>query len=93
MMARELLLWAAADSVRNNWPSIAIDRNSLLERSATIFLELKTRVLVATARSATGCSVPGDVESTNSAKVVAPLTVGTASLLLVEDSCQLDVDS
>ena len=59
----------------------------------TIFLELKTRVVVATAHSATGCSAPEDAESTNSAKVAAPLAVGTASLLLVEDSRQLDVDS
>ncbi len=57
----------------------------------TTFLELKTRV-VASAYSATGCSAPKDAESTNSAKVAAPLAVGTASLLLVEDSRQLDVD-
>ena len=47
---------------------------------------------MATARSATGCSVPVVVESTHSAKVAAPPVVETASLPDVENSRQLDVD-
>ena len=83
-MAREFLLWAAVESVRSNWQSTAIDRDPLLELSAIIFLELKTCAVVANAHSATGYSVPEDVESTNSAKVAAPPMVGTASWLGVE---------
>ena len=77
--------------IHNKWPSAAIDQDSSLELSETIFLELKSKVVVATARSATEYSVPAVVESTHSAKVAAPRVVETASLPDVEDSYQLDV--
>ena len=70
-MARELLLWAAAKSGRNNWRSIATDLLPSLGLLATTFLGLKTNGLAATVRSEIACSVPTDVESTYSTEVAA----------------------